>query len=47
VVALTPMHLIVLPGHELKPFLLRFPRIMLRLLEGEARRLRDPMRWRS
>lgn len=47
VVALTPMQLIVLGGHELKPFLLRFPRIMLRLLEGEARRLRDPMRWRS
>ena len=46
VIARTPMHLLVLPGGELKGFLFRFPKVMYRLLEGEARRLRDPERWR-
>jgi CRP-like cAMP-binding protein len=46
VVALTPMRLLVLPGGELEGFLFRFPRVMFRLLKGEARRLRDPERWR-
>ena len=46
VIAATPMHLLVLPGHDLKEFLFRFPKVMYRLLEGEARRLRDPERWR-
>jgi CRP-like cAMP-binding protein len=46
VVATTPLHCIALPGDELKPFLLGHPHVMLRVLEAEARRLRDPMRWR-
>ena len=46
VVATTPMTLIVLPGAELEEFLLRFPRIMLRLLKGVAWRARDPERWK-
>ncbi len=46
VVALTPMRLLVLPGEELEGFLFRFPKVMFRLLKGEARRLRDPERWR-
>jgi CRP/FNR family transcriptional regulator, cyclic AMP receptor protein len=46
VVALTPMRLLVLPGGELESFLFRFPKVMFRLLQGEARRLRDPERWR-
>jgi CRP/FNR family transcriptional regulator, cyclic AMP receptor protein len=46
VVALTPMRLLVLPGGELEEFLFRFPKVMFRLLQGEARRLRDPERWR-
>jgi CRP-like cAMP-binding protein len=46
VVALTPMRLLVLPGAELETFLFRFPKVMFRLLQGEARRLRDPERWR-
>jgi CRP-like cAMP-binding protein len=46
VTALTPMDLLVLPGHELKGFLFRYPKVMFELLRGEARRLRDPERWR-
>nr|MBA2600068.1 cyclic nucleotide-binding domain-containing protein [Actinomycetota bacterium] len=46
VVATTPLHCLALPGDELKPFLLANPQIMYRVLEAEARRLRDPMRWR-
>jgi CRP-like cAMP-binding protein len=46
VVALTPMHLLVLPGHELEGFLYRYPKVMFQLLKGEARRLRDPERWK-
>lgn len=44
--ALTPMHLLVLPGHELEGFLFRYPKVMFQLLKGEARRLRDPERWK-
>ncbi|MGI8801496.1 MAG: Crp/Fnr family transcriptional regulator [Solirubrobacteraceae bacterium] len=46
VTALTPMTLLVLPGHELEGFLFTYPKIMYQLLKGEARRLRDPERWR-
>lgn len=46
VVALTPMNMLVVPGEELEEFLFRFPKVMFRLLQGEARRLRDPERWR-
>jgi CRP/FNR family transcriptional regulator, cyclic AMP receptor protein len=46
VVALTPIRYMVIPAEELEPFLFRFPKVMFRLLQGEARRLRDPERWR-
>ncbi len=46
VTALTAMRLLVLPGHELEGFLFRYPKVMFELLKGEARRLRDPERWR-
>ncbi len=46
VVALTPMHLLVIAGHELEGFLRRYPKVMFALLKGNARRLRDPERWR-
>lgn len=46
VTALTPMRLLVMPGHELESFLFRYPKVMFQLLKGEARRLRDPERWR-
>ena len=45
VIALTPMHLLVMPGHELEGFLFRYPKVMFQLLKGNARRLRDPERW--
>jgi CRP-like cAMP-binding protein len=46
VVAVTPLHCIVLPSQDLEAFLFRYPQVMFRLLLGEARRLRDPLRWR-
>jgi CRP-like cAMP-binding protein len=46
VVAVTPLHCIVLASQDLEPFLFHYPQVMYRLLLGEARRLRDPMRWK-
>jgi CRP/FNR family transcriptional regulator, cyclic AMP receptor protein len=46
VVATTPMELIVLAPGELEEFLLRFPKVMFRLLKGVAWRARDPERWK-
>lgn len=46
VIAITPMRCIVLPPQELEPFLFTYPQVMFRLLQAEARRLRDPLRWR-
>jgi CRP-like cAMP-binding protein len=45
VVAATPLRCIVLPPQDLEPFLFGYPQVMYRLLLGEARRLRDPLRW--
>jgi CRP-like cAMP-binding protein len=46
VIALRPLRCIVLPTQEFEPFLMSYPRVMFRLLQGEARRLRDPLRWK-
>jgi CRP-like cAMP-binding protein len=46
VIALRPLQCLVLPAQELEPFLLNYPKVMFRLLQAEARRLRDPLRWR-
>jgi CRP-like cAMP-binding protein len=46
VIALRPMRCIVLPSPEFESFLMSYPRVMFRLLQGEARRLRDPLRWK-
>jgi CRP-like cAMP-binding protein len=46
VIALQPMRCIVLPSQEFEPFLMSYPQVMFRLLQGEARRLRDPLRWK-
>ena len=35
------------PPRISRPFLFRYPQVMFRLLLGEARRLRDPMRWQD
>ena len=45
VVATTPLRCIVLAPQDLEPFLFGYPQVMYRLLLGEARRLRDPLRW--
>jgi CRP/FNR family transcriptional regulator, cyclic AMP receptor protein len=46
VIALTEMQLLVMPGHELEGFLYRYPKVMFQMLKGEARKLRDPERWK-
>jgi len=38
VVAVRPLHCLVLPPEELKPLLHAYPQVMFRLLLGEARR---------
>ena len=45
VVAVTSLHCVVLPSQDLESFLFGYPQVMFRLLLGEARRLRDPLRW--
>ena len=47
VVCRTPVRCLVLPGAEMEEFLLRHPRVMLRMLQAEARRLVDNIRWLS
>lgn len=47
VVALGPLHVAVLDGPETEPFLNRYPKIMYRMLESMARRLRNASQWRS
>jgi CRP/FNR family cyclic AMP-dependent transcriptional regulator len=42
----TLLRCLVLPGPQLDEFLLEHPKVMLRMLKAEARRLRDSNRWR-
>lgn len=41
----TLLRCLVVPGPELEAFLLSHPAVMLRMLQAEARRLRDSNRW--
>jgi CRP-like cAMP-binding protein len=41
----TLLRCLVVPGPELDAFLLSHPAVMLRMLQAEARRLRDSNRW--
>ena len=41
----TLLRCLSLPGPELEPFLLERPSVMLRMLQAEARRLRDSNTW--
>jgi CRP-like cAMP-binding protein len=41
----TLLRCLVIPGSELESFLLAHPQVMLRMLQAEARRLRDSNRW--
>ena len=47
VVALRPLRCLVLPGPSFEPFLVDNPRVMYRMLQAQARRLRAANRWRS
>ena len=47
VVALRPLRCLVLSGSEVQEFLTMTPRVMFRMLQAEARRLRNTLQWRS
>ena len=47
IVAETPLRCLVLPAAQLEGFLTAHPRIMYRLLQGEARKLKNTTKWLS
>lgn len=47
VIALGALRCLVLPGPQLRDFLLQHPSVMFRMLQSEARRLRAANQWRS
>ncbi len=47
IVALRPLRCLVLAGPQVEPFLIAHPRVMYRMLQVQARRLRAANRWRS
>ncbi len=47
VVALSAMRCLVLPGPEIEEFLVGHPRVMFRMLQTAALRLRSTIQWRS
>ena len=47
VVALRPLRCLVLAGPRVETFLVNHPRVMYRMLQVQARRLRAANRWRS
>ena len=47
VVATRPLRCLVLAGPRVEPFLESHPRVMFRMLQAQARRLRAANRWRS
>jgi CRP-like cAMP-binding protein len=47
VVALRAMRCLVLAGPGVETFLIAHPRVMFRMLQAQARRLRNANRWRS
>ena len=47
IVALRPLRCLVLPGTQVEEFLTSLPKVMFRMLQAEARRLRSTIQWRS
>jgi CRP-like cAMP-binding protein len=47
VAATSPLRCIVIAGPAVEAFLVAYPRIMYRMLQAQARRLRNANRWRS
>ncbi|HEY7706619.1 MAG TPA: cyclic nucleotide-binding domain-containing protein [Gaiellaceae bacterium] len=47
IVAMTLLRCLVIPGPDFQPFLLEHPRVLYRMLQAEARRLRDTTEWKT
>ena len=47
IVAVTPLHCLAMSGPTVEGFLVAHPRVMYRMLQAQARRLRNANRWRS
>jgi len=47
ITATTPVRVLEIPAPKLETFLLSYPRVMLRMLVTEARRLQEVLAWRS
>lgn len=47
IVAQGPLRCLVLPGPELRDFLISHPSVMYRMLQSEARRLRSANQWQN
>jgi len=47
IVALTALRCLVMPGDQLETFLVAHPKVMYRVLQGEARKLRGTTKWQS
>jgi CRP-like cAMP-binding protein len=47
ITATSPMRVLEIPGPKLEAFLLSYPKVMLRMLVTEARRLQEVLAWRS
>ena len=47
VVAVRPLRCLVLGGPQVEEFLIATPKLMFRLLQAEARRLRTTIQWRA
>jgi hypothetical protein len=47
IVAQRPLRCLVLAASALEGFLLSHPRVMYRLLQGEARKVRTTTKWQS
>ena len=47
IVALRPLRCIVLAGSQMEPFMVGHPKVMFRMLQAQARRLRNANRFRN
>ena len=47
IVATTPLRCLLLPASQLEGFLTAHPKVMYRLLQGEARKLKNTTKWLS
>jgi CRP/FNR family transcriptional regulator, cyclic AMP receptor protein len=47
IVVTSAMRCLAMPGTAVEPFLVAHPRVMYRMLQSQARRLRNANRWRS